>query len=591
MEPAITRSPVHLTLGAAALHLSPSEVRLTRGFNGAVPGPTIRTAPGEALRVTLSNGLVGGPPAPSVPLNAFQHFNVTGLHTHGLHISPRPPADDVFATVPPGASRTYLFDVPRDHMGGTHWYHPHVHGAAAMQVGGGALGMLIVDDPPGALPPSVADLSEIHLVIADLRAQSLHNLGARQEAACHAAGGASCAEAFWTPTAALGLPEALLLVNGRANPTFALRASQWHRLRLLFGSNGGGAASARGGARMMGMMMGRRLGMMSGGGAGGSDWSGADLRPRLAGCEVSLLAKDGVYLPRAPRPIAFGYMAAGNRADWLVRCPVGTHALTDDESGATLATFVATASAAPPAPPIAPFAVGRPCYLADLLDVAPNVTHAIALEHMAFEMRTDGVSAAFAGADASAMTLPVGAVAALSIGGTSTMDHVFHMHVNPFQLAEETPAHTREVAGNYFERGDWHDTIRRPAGGGMMAAMNAAPIRVRFQTDRFTGVVPMHCHYLVHEDQGMLATLRIDGVEGAMFPAAALRPLGSCYRGGTPLPWAALPAYSVARTAADGAAPLHSSWPRAWWGGGVALVGAAAALRKAAWAGTAHRMH
>ena len=36
-----------------------------------------------------------------------------------------------------------------------------------------------------------------------------------------------------------------------------------------------------------------------------------------------LLAKDGVYLPTAPRAITQGLLASGNRADVLINCPEG----------------------------------------------------------------------------------------------------------------------------------------------------------------------------------------------------------------------------------------------------------------------------
>ena len=36
-----------------------------------------------------------------------------------------------------------------------------------------------------------------------------------------------------------------------------------------------------------------------------------------------LLAKDGVYLPTAPRAIEQGLLASGNRADVLINCPPG----------------------------------------------------------------------------------------------------------------------------------------------------------------------------------------------------------------------------------------------------------------------------
>ena len=36
-----------------------------------------------------------------------------------------------------------------------------------------------------------------------------------------------------------------------------------------------------------------------------------------------LLAKDGVYLPTAPRAVEQGLLASGNRADVLINCPPG----------------------------------------------------------------------------------------------------------------------------------------------------------------------------------------------------------------------------------------------------------------------------
>ena len=38
---------------------------------------------------------------------------------------------------------------------------------------------------------------------------------------------------------------------------------------------------------------------------------------------MQLLAKDGVYLPTAPRAIQQGLLASGNRADVLINCPAG----------------------------------------------------------------------------------------------------------------------------------------------------------------------------------------------------------------------------------------------------------------------------
>lgn len=300
--------------------------------------------------------------------------------------------------------------------------------------------MLIIDDPPGSLPAEVANLEERHFVVSDVRPRSLARVGLRQAVACRTAGGsaAACVEPFWTMEKAASAPlDGTLLVNGKYQPCTALDAEQWYRFRILFGSAGGGAGSGRG--------------MMGGG--GGSDWSGSDLQPALPGCETGLLAKDGVYLDRAPRPISHGYMSAGNRADWLVKCPAGAHALIDQTSGAVLA-FVTAAhtSSAPPAPPLAPFRVERPCYLVDLRAASATGTHSIRLPGMRFSVDVDGGGAsAFAGPNTPSAVLPVGAVIELTLGGTSVMDHIFHMHVNPFQLQDDVPDSTIRVAGNYFQ--------------------------------------------------------------------------------------------------------------------------------------------
>lgn len=422
-------------------------------------------------------------------------------------------------------------------MAGTHWYHPHVHGGSSIQVGGGALGMLIVDDPPGSLPQAVAGANERHLVISDLRPFSLAHVARRSESACRQAGGSeqACREPFWANAVDDG--EVLMLVNGRREPQMQLEAMQWYRFRLLFGSAGGEAGadpfttpppspspppppdadddsysydddsdsdsydeSEESDDDSYDDSDNRRRGRRLVHG----DWEMDDLRPSLAGCEVQLLAKDGVYLHQLPRPITVGYMFAGSRADWLVRCPAGSHALVDESRGVTLVHIDVTPSARPPAAPIAPFAVRRPCYLADLTAASHvSSTHSFELKSMSMQIATDNRAAEpFPGGDRPAATLRVGTVAEMLVKGTSHMSHIFHMHVNPFQLQDVVPAQNR--AGNYFQRGDWHDTIRD-----VMSSHGHhhghGHLRTRFQTDTFTGTVPIHCHYLVHEDQARAA--------------------------------------------------------------------------------------
>ena len=123
------------------------------GFNvpgspGRSPGPTLRVRAGDTLKVLLKNNM---PPevisTASDKKNGYHDFSVVNLHTHGLHVSPLAPGDEVVNTqVQPNQTQQYIYHIPEDHMGGTHWYHPHWHGAVSMHVNFGAAGIIIVED-------------------------------------------------------------------------------------------------------------------------------------------------------------------------------------------------------------------------------------------------------------------------------------------------------------------------------------------------------------------------------------------------------------------------------------------------------------
>ena len=91
-----------------------------------------------------------------------------------------------------------------------------------------------------------------------------------------------------------------------------------------------------------------------------------------AECQLLLLAKDGIYLPTAPRAIQHGILASGNRADVLINCPEGNFtfrsvAIHDPKSNGdpingTLFHIIARGSPSPPPQCDLPvFEVNRPC--------------------------------------------------------------------------------------------------------------------------------------------------------------------------------------------------------------------------------------
>ena len=57
---------------------------------------------------------------------------------------------------------------------------------------------------------------------------------------------------------------------------------------------------------------------------------------------------------------------------------------------------------------------------------------------------------------------------------------------------------------NFFCVGDWVDTLQLPDG-----TADSCGAVVRFRVADFKGEEVIHCHYLIHEDQGCLTYARI----------------------------------------------------------------------------------
>ncbi len=104
-------------------------------------------------------------PVPQETPNCNHGADVTNLHFHGSHFSPQPHQDfvllELFSSAqvdpPPPAPNgfdvavgSYNIDVPQvpwNQPPGTHWYHPHKHGSTALQVGNGMAGALLIEGP------------------------------------------------------------------------------------------------------------------------------------------------------------------------------------------------------------------------------------------------------------------------------------------------------------------------------------------------------------------------------------------------------------------------------------------------------------
>ena len=70
--------------------------------------------------------------------------------------------DNVLVEVGPTASESYRFDIDEheQHQAGTFWYHPHVHGSTAIQVGSGMAGAFIIEGAVDAIT-GIAEAREV----------------------------------------------------------------------------------------------------------------------------------------------------------------------------------------------------------------------------------------------------------------------------------------------------------------------------------------------------------------------------------------------------------------------------------------------
>ena len=154
--------------------------------------PTLHVKPGDELLLTLRNDL---PPsfAPSVHAHAMPGMadasgmpqlaiageanpncggmqmtaSSTNLHFHGANVPPVCHQDEVIKTLI-NAGETFHYDVhfPFDEPPGLYWYHPHIHGISEPAVQGGASGAIIVEGLE-KVNPEVAGLPSRLLVIRD----------------------------------------------------------------------------------------------------------------------------------------------------------------------------------------------------------------------------------------------------------------------------------------------------------------------------------------------------------------------------------------------------------------------------------------
>lgn len=142
--------------------------------------PTLHVHPGDDLVIHLKNDLPPGglmtmatmpemsmsPPAASCGTSAMT-TNSVNIHYHGTNVPPSCHQDEVIKTaVDGGKSFDYNVHFPLDEPPGLYWYHPHIHGMSEAAVLGGASGAIVVEGLQ-KFNRDVAGLPQQMLIIRD----------------------------------------------------------------------------------------------------------------------------------------------------------------------------------------------------------------------------------------------------------------------------------------------------------------------------------------------------------------------------------------------------------------------------------------
>ncbi|MCM0619263.1 multicopper oxidase domain-containing protein [Nocardioides bruguierae] len=454
---ALVEPPVHTSTGGLldvrlvaseeVRALAGSDVRCL-GYGASVPGPTLRVAPGDTLRVLLVNDL----------------DEPTNLHVHGLQVSPTGASDDVFVSVAPGQQHQYVYEIGEDHPTGTFWYHAHHHGSVADQVWRGLFGALLVLDPAAsARTERVLVVSDVTLAGGAVAGVTRHDRMAGREGALVLVDGQSAPEVVGAP----GTVERWRVVN----------ACTSRYLRPLLSTVGAAAVAGAGVVARDGRDLASGLGV------------GEVVVPPGGRADLVVpVGQEDLVLTTAPvdRGAGTGGTAGGGTG--------GMMGGASDEQPSTLLTLRATGPGAPPSSSPAttapPGPSGTTAPPRDLRDVEPDRRRTLTLTSGMGQGMGGGMLFGIDGrtfqAGRTDHTVTLGTVEEWTLVNDTTMDHPFHLHVWPMQVLDggEAPLLL--------------DTVDVPAG-------HRVVVRVAF--DAFPGRTVYHCHVLDHEDLGMMGTL------------------------------------------------------------------------------------
>ncbi len=525
-----------------------------RNMFGSIPAPTLRMRVGDLLRIKVFNNLPPNPPDPN-PTKHLRYHNSTNLHTHGLHVYPdifpqpfvppgqnpnlgTPPlvygdfvVDDPEYGIQPGQTRQYEYRIRDDHPAGTYWYHPHLHGSSAMQVGSGMAGALIIEGPIDDVPEIAAAQERVFVFQSPLYDSSTGRL-----------------ESF-AQVGSYTTNEPPFLINGVRQPVILMRSGEVQNWRFV----------NAGTFNMLNLSLaGHALYQYS-----------HDGNPRRT-IRVVPPVPDAAFVPPTPPPATYPegvVLAVGGRTNVLVKAGApGTYLLRTfpiemgrNPKGVAAGDVVATVivrddpypMSLPPEPlPVTGFLTPisdeelaangglkrtivmrvTPSKQPDppLIDPPPgewpdwilhenyppnaNPPTPSQINDKVYALGSAGNKSSqnpgmpttyipFQSSKAVTQQVALNAVEEWTIVNMNNIRHPFHIHVNPMYIVA--------VNGKRLAEPYWADTVplpfnenEPPPGTNTPATVTSVTFRMRFL--HYTGRYVMHCHMLVHEDMGMM---------------------------------------------------------------------------------------
>jgi FtsP/CotA-like multicopper oxidase with cupredoxin domain len=164
-------------------------------YDGMFPGPTLRIKHNDTLKLALTNNLE----------------DITNIHTHGFHVSPKDNSDNIFIHVNPGETFNYEYDLPPTNLPGTYWYHPHAHGNTSEQVTFGLAGAIICEGGLDELE-GIKGLTEQIMVLQTTQFDGNGQM---------------------FPKDSQTAMSRMRLINGQLQPTITMRPGETQRWRIL----------------------------------------------------------------------------------------------------------------------------------------------------------------------------------------------------------------------------------------------------------------------------------------------------------------------------------------------------------------------